>query len=304
MGQGSPCFPICPDCGNHMKGLYSQIKGMNQQKRIRGKYACFNTSHDIIATPSQPDAKQKILIHLQEEFRRFVETDGRSNPEYARKLKNSFFELFDKRYGEGSSEQLRRILDPNSLIDFMMNMHHDIGNHPYRIQMVFSNGRLGDYVLPNYLFEQSENIMKAINSSVYNWEMIEKALRMFGVKMNDTIREIFPTAYINTAVMLDVVKEIRDRLIYGEPFREIPLDRYMSGGWNSLNCHHLFSSPYVLNGFIVAWDEMNLLLEYSLTKEQRKTCLSGINELMKNGFDIRYVDPEMKGSDQYVLEKP
>jgi hypothetical protein len=197
MGHGSPIFPVCEKCNNHMKALYQQDYGKNQMRRIPNMFSCFDPPHEVITVPEPPFIHDVSWELHGWDFKA-------KDEEIIRDLMHKSYDAFKEEYGEEYARSWIRIEESRTRIEKVFNFakHNNLASGhdhslPHRVKMVFSNGMIGDYSFGDYEYNEAKTLEKNLDYS-----QIGEYLNIIGIRI-ERERPLMP--YINTIVVMDLV---------------------------------------------------------------------------------------------------
>lgn len=263
MGHGLPGAPACPDCENPMKSLYSQVEGKNQMKRLKGMFACFSVAHEVKTIPEQLSDDYRVVY---KSFREAIQNHG----------KEIMYEYYEKAHGTERASEIRSVESQRTIHGRMMAAWSLSGIDSHIAKMVYSDGRVGDFVFPPETWRFSLQIRDDPP-----WDIIEEQLKEIGVKMNEYDKVVNPEPYINTGIMLKWIDEHVPKMIGA-----IGVLFYL------LTPAYIFSNAYKLYGTMMAYSFFEEANDENISIEERRIAEEIFIELLNYGFDIRIVSSE------------
>ena len=268
MGHGLPGAPMCPSCKKPMKALYSKIEGKNQMKHIKGAYACFSHTHEVRTIPKQLTNSERVVTEV---WRDVIQNQG----------KEIMYNWYEKAYGIERANEIRGVESERTIHGMMIEAWSLSGIPAHMGRMVFSDGRLGEFVFPSELWRFSVGLRKDPP-----WGIIVKHLEEIGIKMNEETKALNPELYINTAMLYELVCEDVPEMITA-----------IGGLYHLLTPSYIFSDASVLYGTMMAYSLFKEANNESIGMEERKDAAGVFMELLNYGFNIRILN-----SQHYLLK--
>ncbi|MHB8396054.1 MAG: hypothetical protein ACYDAZ_01835 [Thermoplasmataceae archaeon] len=248
MGHGSPSFPVCQKCNNNMKGLYQQqyerdrSTGLrkNPLRRLPEMFACFDSSHEVVMFPEPPfirdlswilygwDAKKRDHELVNELVYKSMKKA------YGEEYAKSWAEIENGRtYAEKEFNYWNHVNRFDSTLDSSMPRLH-------RIKMVFSDGKIGDYIVDDNQKKLAEKRNSVLEKDDTYWGKIDRILDLIGVRREGT--DTLP--YIYTVIILDGIIAALGSLIHKREFEPFSMSQK-----NRNTLARILSSPTTLDEF-------------------------------------------------------
>jgi hypothetical protein len=263
MGHGAPGSVLCPDCGSPMKALYSQIKGKNQLKRVKGLHACFSTSHEPCTMPKMMTEEELVVAKL---FSEVLWDHGREIALAAME------EIHGKDYADG----LREMFGMRTIHDRMIYSARQDNWAFRRRKIAHPDGTIGDFITwPGF----EKNLLKHKDT---DWSTVMGMVGLMGINPSEDEQYKNREAYINTSLLVWYVKNGIERIAPAT----LPAEK------KYLELNHIMKDAYTLYGFLFALQCYRDNLDETLESERRVTSGILFHILATNSFDMRALNPE------------
>lgn len=266
MGLGASGSVPCPKCELPTKVLYSQIKGKNQMKRIKGINACFNVAHKPCTIP-------RGIGHEEAEILRQISEVLRDDESAI------ILDAFEKGNGVEYTDKVRQMLSVRSIHDQVRLSWGYDNKKSHRIKIAHSDGSIGDFISPPGFEKTALKVEKDKN---FYWTSVMGMLKLIGVWPSEVEQEVNRIAYLNTSQLIwfivNRIEEVKPAVLSTE--REY------------LSLEYIMKSANTIYGFLFAHQAYRDNMNEELDSETRLASGSIFIKLMLNKFDLRAIYPK------------